>query len=143
MYLVIAGVLLVLLRFADVPPVADWSWWLVLSPFGGAMLWWWYSDSTGLTQRKAMQKLEDRKEARRRQAFEALGMDYRRATRNDKKTETYRRVQEARVQKHEGKRDAARKRQADTMTRSSQFHSEMNSTRLSGFDEPSAREPKK
>ena len=38
MWLVIVGVLLILLKFADVSPVAGWSWLWVLSPLVGAQL---------------------------------------------------------------------------------------------------------
>ena len=39
MYLVLVGVLLVVLKFADVAPAAQWSWWVVLAPFGLAFVW--------------------------------------------------------------------------------------------------------
>jgi small Trp-rich protein len=45
----------------------------VLSPFPLAVLWWWFSDSTGLTQKKAMQALDAKKAARREQLMEGLG----------------------------------------------------------------------
>ena len=134
MYLVLVGTLLVVLKFAGVGPVDGWSWWWVLAPFGLAVLWWSYSDSTGLTQKREIDKIEDRKEARRRKAFEALGIDYRRHGRNKKKAETFRRVRDEQIDTVEGKRDAERKRHADTITRSSQFKSQFDSTQASVFD---------
>ena len=40
MYLLGLGVILLLLKWQGIGMVADWSWWWVLSPFVGAMLWW-------------------------------------------------------------------------------------------------------
>lgn len=50
-----------------------WAWVIVLSPFGLAILWWMWSDATGLTQRKAMDAMDARKAERREKAMEALG----------------------------------------------------------------------
>lgn len=50
-----------------------WAWVIVLSPFGLAILWWMWSDATGLTQRKAMDAMDARKAERRKKAMEALG----------------------------------------------------------------------
>ncbi|WP_374433904.1 TIGR04438 family Trp-rich protein [Inhella sp.] len=73
MWLVIVGVLLILLKFADVSPVAGWSWLWVLSPLVGAAVWWAWADSSGYTQRKAMQRMDEKKEERRQRALEAIG----------------------------------------------------------------------
>ena len=75
MVLVIIGVLLLVAKLADFGPTADWSWWIVGAPFVGAALWWQFADSTGYTQRRAMQKMEARKVQRRDRALEALGLD--------------------------------------------------------------------
>jgi small Trp-rich protein len=75
MVLVIVGVLLLAAKLADFGPTAGWSWWIVAAPFAGAVLWWQFADSTGLTQRRAMQKMEDRKAQRRDRALDALGLD--------------------------------------------------------------------
>jgi len=73
MWLVGIGVLLIGLKLLAVAPVADWGWLAVLSPLGLAVVWWAWADSSGYTQRKAMQKLDDRKAARRERAMESLG----------------------------------------------------------------------
>jgi small Trp-rich protein len=57
-------------RFSD---SALWAWVIVLAPFGLAVLWWAWSDASGLTQRKAMADLDAKKAARRDKALEALG----------------------------------------------------------------------
>jgi len=59
-FLVLALILLVL-KLAGVEPVAQWSWWWVLSPFALAALWWLWSDLSGRTKRLAMQADAQRK----------------------------------------------------------------------------------
>lgn len=73
MWFVAVGVLLVLLKLLAVGPVGDLSWWWALSPFACAVAWWAWADSSGLTQRKAMQHLDERKAARRAKTLDALG----------------------------------------------------------------------
>lgn len=72
---VIIGVLLLVAKMADIGPTAGWSWWVVLAPFGIAVVWWQISDSIGLTQRRAMDKMDERKKQRRERALDALGMN--------------------------------------------------------------------
>ena len=74
MYLVVLGVLFLAMKLAAFGPGADWSYWAVLAPFGGAVAWWTYADKTGRTQRQSMDKMEARKDARRRKNLDALGM---------------------------------------------------------------------
>lgn len=73
MLFVAIGVVLLLLKLAALGPFGEWSWFLVLSPFGLAVLWWWYADKSGFTQRKAMQRMDERKAARRERALDGLG----------------------------------------------------------------------
>jgi small Trp-rich protein len=73
MWFVVIGLVLVLLKVAAVAPVALWSWWLVLTPFGLAALWWHWADSVGLTQRKAMRQMDEKQAARRKKTMESLG----------------------------------------------------------------------
>jgi small Trp-rich protein len=69
------GVLLLAAKMAEIGPTADLSWWWVLAPFAAATLWWAFADSTGITQRRAMDKMEARKVKRREDAMEALGLN--------------------------------------------------------------------
>jgi small Trp-rich protein len=78
MYAVILGLLLVVAKTTEFGPVADWSWWIVLAPFGVAAVWWQFADSTGITKRREIDKIEQRKQERRAQALAALGIDHRR-----------------------------------------------------------------
>lgn len=78
MAFLILGVLLLVLKLAEFGPVAAWAWWVVLAPFGLAAAWWAFADSIGLTQRRAMDKMEQTKAERRSRNLEALGMGPRR-----------------------------------------------------------------
>lgn len=78
MYTLILGVLLVLLKYLEIGPVATWSWWWVLSPFAVTFAWWAWADATGFTKRKAMEKMAERKRKRVEQQKESLGMTPRR-----------------------------------------------------------------
>lgn len=75
MWFVGLGVLLILLKVGDVGFVAGWSWFAVLSPFALAVIWWVWADGSGYTQRKAMDRLEERQRKRRQRTLEALGRD--------------------------------------------------------------------
>lgn len=78
MYFLSAGVVLLLLKYLEVAPVAGWSWWIVLAPFGLAMLWWAWADTSGYTRRKQMEKMDQRKADRIEKQRKALGLDRRR-----------------------------------------------------------------
>lgn len=78
MAFLIVGVLLLVLKLAELGPVAGLSWWWVLTPFGLAIAWWAFVDASGLTQRRAMDKMEQTKQERRERNLEALGMGSRR-----------------------------------------------------------------
>jgi len=60
MYLLGLGLVLLVMKYLAIGPVATWSWWLVLLPFGLAVLWWAWADKSGYTKRKAMER-EDRR----------------------------------------------------------------------------------
>ena len=83
MVFIVIGVLLIVLKLADIAPVATMAWWWVLSPFALAAAWWAYADGSGLTKRREMDKLEDKKKERRQKAMDALGIDRNRQTRED------------------------------------------------------------
>ena len=58
MYFVGLGLIFMAMKYLEIGPIANWEWWVVLSPFGLAVVWWAWADSTGYTKRKAME-LED------------------------------------------------------------------------------------
>jgi small Trp-rich protein len=74
MAFLILGILLLAMKLAEFGPVGAWSWWLVLAPFVLAVLWWSFADSIGLTQRRAMDKMERAKVERRNRNLESLGL---------------------------------------------------------------------
>jgi small Trp-rich protein len=54
--------------------VAAWDWWVVLLPFGLAVLWWTWADWSGYTKKKAMEREDARRQARIDNSREAMGM---------------------------------------------------------------------
>lgn len=72
-YLLGLGVVLLLMKWQSFGFVSDWSWWVVLSPFAGAVLWWAWADWSGYTKRKAMEREARRKTNRIQRQREALG----------------------------------------------------------------------
>jgi small Trp-rich protein len=73
MYFLGLGLIFILLKYLEVGPVAAWSWLVVLAPFGLAIAWWAWADSTGYTKRKAMQREDERKQARIDKNRQAIG----------------------------------------------------------------------
>ena len=133
MAFVVLGVLFIALKVADIGFVAAWSWWWVLSPFVGALLWWAYADSSGLTKKREMDKLEDKKLERRRRNMEAMGID-----RDRQKTEeSAMRARRNAAQRVEGVRDAKRQHN-EQVIKDSVFDSQASSS----FDDTRAGKPK-
>jgi small Trp-rich protein len=87
MPLVIVGTLLLLARWLEFGPFATMSWWWVALPFFLAFLWWQFADGSGLTMKRAMDKMERRKVERRDKAMEALGLNHRREKRATRQRE--------------------------------------------------------
>lgn len=58
--------------------MAAWPWWGVLAPFGLAVLWWAWADSSGYTKQRAIDKENKRKAARIERQRESIGMPSRR-----------------------------------------------------------------
>ncbi len=73
MYLLGLGLVLLVMKYLEIGPVAAWAWWLVLTPFGLAVLWWTWADSSGYTKRKAMEREDARRQARIDKNREAIG----------------------------------------------------------------------
>ena len=74
MLLLGVGLVLLALKYLEIGPVAAWSWWAVLSPFALAVVWWTWADMSGYTKRKAMEKENDRKQARIDKSRASLGI---------------------------------------------------------------------
>ena len=78
MYMLGLALVLTLLKYLEIGPVANWSWWWVLAPYGLTAAWWAWADASGYTKRKEVEKIERRKQARVNKHKEALGMGSRR-----------------------------------------------------------------
>jgi len=76
MYLLGLGLILLALKYLELGPVAAWDWWVVLSPFALAMVWWAWADSTGYTKRKAMERENARRDARIERNKTAIGTNF-------------------------------------------------------------------
>lgn len=74
MYFLVIGILLLALWYLEIGPVAAWAWYVVLSPFLLAVLWWWWADWTGYTKKKAVQRENEKKQARIDKSREAMGI---------------------------------------------------------------------
>jgi small Trp-rich protein len=81
MYLLLVGIILLAMKYLEVGPVAMWSWWVVLAPFGLAALWWAWADYSGYTKRKAVERENARKQARLDKQREQLGLGAKRGGR--------------------------------------------------------------
>jgi small Trp-rich protein len=74
MFFLLIGVIGLLLKYLEIGPVATLDWWIVLIPFGLAVLWWWWADASGYTKRKEMDKMDKRKQDRIDKQRDAMGM---------------------------------------------------------------------
>ena len=68
------GLVLMVLKFMEIGPVAVWDWWIVLSPWAMAVAWWAWADSTGYTKRTEMEREDARRDARIERNRDAMGM---------------------------------------------------------------------
>jgi small Trp-rich protein len=73
MYFLGLGLILLLLKFLEIGPVAAWSWWVVLLPLALAAAWWAWADASGYTRRKAMAREEQRRQDRIDRSHSAIG----------------------------------------------------------------------
>lgn len=83
MFFVVVGVILILLNLLGIGPVGEWTWtlggdlWKFALPFVFAVVWWTWADSSGLTKRREMERMDQKKEARREKNMDALGLNTR------------------------------------------------------------------
>lgn len=74
MWFVILGVAMLALKYLEISFVAGLDWWIVLAPFGLAVLWWVWADKSGYTKRIEMEKMDKRKSDRIEKQRIAMGM---------------------------------------------------------------------
>jgi small Trp-rich protein len=91
MLFVIIGVVLIALNLARVGVIGTWTWeisgdlWKFCFPFLLATIWWIWSDVSGLNKRREMNRMEKKKDDRRKENLAALGMDTRARRKAQKK----------------------------------------------------------
>jgi small Trp-rich protein len=91
MFFVIIGVLIIITNLADIGPFAAWTWnitgdlWKFCVPFGFALLWWIWADKSGLDKRREIEKMEERKQNRRKENLVSLGLETRARRKGAKK----------------------------------------------------------
>jgi small Trp-rich protein len=82
MWFVAIGVAMLVMNIAGLGPVGEWKWgWgerglLILLPFALAVVWWLWADMSGLTKRRAMDRIDAKRDARRQKALDALGLGH-------------------------------------------------------------------
>lgn len=74
MWFLLLGILGVALKYLEIGPVAELSWWIVLIPFAVTLAWWAWADASGYTKRKVMEKEDRRRDARIERQRSQLGM---------------------------------------------------------------------
>ena len=74
MYFLGLGLIFLAMKYLELSPVAAWSWWVVMLPFGLAIAWWAWADSTGYTKKKVIERENARKQERLDRTRDALGM---------------------------------------------------------------------
>jgi len=78
MWFVVVGCVLLTMKLTEFGFAAEWAWGWILLPFGLAVAWWSFVDASGITKRREMDKLDERKQDRRRRQMDALGLNWRR-----------------------------------------------------------------
>ena len=73
MYFLGLGLVLLAMKYLELGPVATWDWWVVLIPFGLAVLWWAWADWSGYTKKKSIRRENARRQARIDRSREAMG----------------------------------------------------------------------
>ena len=72
MYLLIVAVILTILKWQNINPVAEWSWWIIIGVYAATAVWWTVADSTGYTKRKAIEREDKVKNDRTERHRDAL-----------------------------------------------------------------------
>ena len=82
MFFIVVGVGLIACWFFDLGPMGHWNWeftgdlWKFMLPFVLATAWWIWSDASGWTKKKAMQRDRDRKQDRVDRNIDAMGLGH-------------------------------------------------------------------
>ena len=121
MLFVIVGTLIIVSNLVGIGPFAGWNWeftgdlWKFCVQFVFALLWWIWADKSGLDKRREMAKMEDRKENRRRENLERMGLNFRSYGKNKKKEQAIVTARQREIDRIEGKRTEKRKKIRDSI----------------------------
>jgi small Trp-rich protein len=74
MYFLVLGLGLMVMKYLGIGFAVGLSWLWVLSPFALAVAWWAWADTTGHTKRKAMEKMDQKKQERIDRQRESMGI---------------------------------------------------------------------
>ena len=124
---VLIGALLIALKLAELGPFEACPWGLAIAPLVLAVLWWRYQDASGLTKRREMARLEQRKDQRRRDALTRLGVGPD-AEKAQAEADKARAARQREIDRVEGQRAKARARARDSIL-GSRLDSELPSNR--------------
>lgn len=72
MYLLVFSLLLLLMKWQQIGPVAEWPWKWIAAPFILTILWWEWADWSGYTKRRAMKDEDQRKQDRLQKQRDSL-----------------------------------------------------------------------
>ena len=91
MLFVIIGVAMIAMNLLGFGPMAAWNWeffgdlWKFTTPFILAVLWWVWSDKSGLNTRREMARMDAKKDKRRKDNLASLGLNTRVGRKSDKR----------------------------------------------------------
>ena len=131
MLFVIVGIVIIAMNLAGVGWFAAWNWeftgdlWKFCVPFVLAALWWLWADKSGLNKRREMDKMDERRENRRRENLANLGLNYRAVDKDKRKAQVFISARQREIEKIEAKRAKIRKRNRDSIL-GSRFDSQSN-----------------
>jgi small Trp-rich protein len=121
MFFVIVGVLIIALNLLGIGPFGAWNWefsgdlWKFIAPFALAALWWIWADKSGLNKRREMEKMDARKEKRRRENLANMGLDYRTLDRDKERAKKFKSAQQRRIDTVEGARTRQREENRESL----------------------------
>ncbi len=72
MWMLMIALLLTVLKLLEIGPMAQWSWWWLLLPYGLTAVWWGYADLSGYTRRRAVGEEDARVKRRIQRQKDAL-----------------------------------------------------------------------
>ena len=78
MFFLVMGVAGLILKYLEISPVAQLAWWMVLTPFGMALVWWAWADASGYSKRAEIKRMDARKQKRLKKQNAALGISAKR-----------------------------------------------------------------